>query len=140
MKILMAVDGSPYTKKMLAYLAAHPEFLADATTVTAFTVMPPMPPRARAALGKKAVDEFHAEEANKVLDTVLKFLTRKGIKAKGAWKTGPAGETIAKLAEDGKFDMVVMGSHGSSALRNLVMGSVATKVLAQCTVPVLLVR
>ena len=28
MNILLAVDGSTYTKKMLAYLAAHPEFLA----------------------------------------------------------------------------------------------------------------
>jgi nucleotide-binding universal stress UspA family protein len=33
-----------------------------------------------------------------------------------------------------------MGSHGAGALKNLVLGSVATKVLAQCTVPVLLVR
>ena len=33
-----------------------------------------------------------------------------------------------------------MGSHGQSALGNLVMGSVATQVLARCKVPVLLVR
>jgi nucleotide-binding universal stress UspA family protein len=44
------------------------------------------------------------------------------------------------VAEDGKFDLVVMGSHGHSALANLVMGSVATQVLAHCKVPVLLVR
>jgi nucleotide-binding universal stress UspA family protein len=35
---------------------------------------------------------------------------------------------------------VVLGSHGHSALGNLVMGSVATQVLAHCKVPVLLVR
>ncbi|HWS05017.1 MAG TPA: universal stress protein, partial [Burkholderiaceae bacterium] len=40
----------------------------------------------------------------------------------------------------GKFDLVIMGSHGHSALANLVMGSVATQVLAHCHVPVLLVR
>ena len=140
MKILLAVDGSPYTKKMLAYLAAHPEFLVDATTVTVLTVMPPLPPRARAALGKKEVDSFQAEEAAKVIDPAIKFLTRKGIKAKAAWKVGPPGETIAKLADTGKFDLIIMGSHGRGALRNLVMGSVATKVLAQSEVPVLLVR
>jgi len=37
-------------------------------------------------------------------------------------------------------DLVMMGSHGHSALGNLVMGSVATQVLAHCKVPVLLVR
>jgi nucleotide-binding universal stress UspA family protein len=44
------------------------------------------------------------------------------------------------MAEDGEFDLVVMGSHGHSAVVNLVMGSIATQVLAHCKVPVLLVR
>ena len=35
---------------------------------------------------------------------------------------------------------IVLGSHGHGALGNLVMGSVATRVVAQCGVPVLLVR
>lgn len=140
MKVLLAVDGSPYTKKMLAYLAAHPEFLADVTSITAFTVQAPLPPRARAALGKEAVDAYHADEASRVLDPVAKHLTRQEHKPKLAWKVGPAGETIAKFAETGKYDLIIMGSHGHGALRNLVMGSVATKVLANCKVPVLLVR
>ena len=42
--------------------------------------------------------------------------------------------------ETGEFDLIVMGSHGHNALSSLVMGSVATKVLANCSVPVLLVR
>lgn len=140
MKILMAVDGSTYTKKMLAYLAAHPEFLADVSSITALTVLPQLPPRARAALGKEAVDSYYAEEAAKVLDPVVKFLTRQSLKPKTAWKIGPAGDTIAKFAEAGKFELIVMGSHGQGALGNLVMGSVATRVLARCKVPVLLVR
>ena len=36
--------------------------------------------------------------------------------------------------------MLVMGSHGHGSLGSLVLGSVASKVLAQCTTPVLLVR
>ena len=47
---------------------------------------------------------------------------------------------VAKIAESGRYDLLVMGSHGHGALGNLVMGSVATQVLANCTVPVLLVR
>jgi len=53
---------------------------------------------------------------------------------------GTTGETIAKFAESGKFDLVIMGSHGHGVLVNLVMGSVATQVLARSKVPVLLVR
>ena len=140
MKILLAVDGSPYTKKMLAYLTTHAELFSAGNDYTVFTVQPVLPPRARAAVGKEIVDQYYVDEAEKVLAPVTKFLLRHGIDAKSSWKTGHAGETIAKLADSGKFDLVVMGSHGHGTLVNLVMGSVATQVLAHCRVPVLLVR
>jgi nucleotide-binding universal stress UspA family protein len=140
MKILLAVDGSVYTKKMLAYLTTHDELFTQGNEYTVFTVQPELPPRAKAAVGKDVVATYHSEEAEKVLAPVAKFLLRHGIDAKSAWKTGPAAETIAKLAASGKFDLLVMGSHGHGTLVNLVMGSVATKVLAHCKVPVLLVR
>ena len=140
MKILLAVDGSEYTKKMLAYLTTHESLFNPGNNYTIFTAQPQLPPRARAAVGKEIVDNYHTEEAEKVLGPVSKFLARHGIEAKSQWKVGHAGETIAKVAESGKFDLVVMGSHGHSALGNLVLGSVATQVLAHCSVPVLLVR
>jgi nucleotide-binding universal stress UspA family protein len=140
MKILLAVDGSEYTKKMLAYLTTHESLISPDNNFTIFTAQPQLPPRARAAVGKEIVDKYHTEEAEKIIGPVSKFLARHGIEAKSVWKVGHAGETIAKVAESGKYDLVVMGSHGHSALGNLVLGSVATQVLAHCSVPVLLVR
>ena len=140
MNILLAIDGSPYTKKMLAYLAAHDEMLGTSHSYTAITVQAALPPRARAALGKETVDSYYAEEGEKVLAPVVKFLARHGVQLKTVTKVGPAGETIAKVAESGKYDLIVMGTHGHGSLGKLVMGSVSTQVLAHCTVPVLLVR
>jgi len=140
MKILLAVDGSAYSKKMLAYLATHDAMFSAANDYTVFTAQAALPARARAAVGKEVVDAYYADESEKVIAPVTKFLLRHGINAKSSWKVGSAGAMIAKLAEDGQFDMVVMGSHGQSALANLVMGSVTTQVLAQCKVPVLMVR
>ena len=140
MKILLAVDGSQYTKKMLAYLVTHAETFGGTNSFTLLTIQAAIPPRARAALGKSVVDQYQLDEAERVLAPVAKFLVRHGIDAKSSWKVGHAGELIAKFAEAGKFDLLVMGSHGHSALGNLVMGSVATKVLAHCQVPTLLVR
>ena len=140
MKILLAVDGSSYTKKMLAYVTTHLEMFSGDNEFTALTVQGALPPRARAAVGKEVVDQYYAEEAAKVLDPVVKFLGRHDLKVKSLSKVGNAGETIAKTAESGKFDMIIMGSRGHGALGSLVMGSVATKVLANCQVPVLLVR
>ncbi len=140
MKILMAVDGSSFTKKMLAYVATHDEMFTSANEYTLFTVQPVLPASARAALGKDIVDSYYAEEVEKIMAPASKFLTRHNILAKSQWKIGAAGEQIAKLAESGKFDLLLMGSHGHGSLTNLVMGSVATQVLADCKVPVLLVR
>lgn len=125
---------------MLAYLTTHDEVFGSKNVYTLFSVQSPLPPRARAAVGKAVADGYHAEEAEKVTAPVVKFLQRHGIEAQVVHKVDSAGELIAKAAEAGTFDLVVMGSHGQSALGNLVMGSVATRVLSHCKVPVLLAR
>lgn len=140
MKILLAVDGSPFTKKMLAYLATHEELVAHTHSYTALNVQPQLPPRARAALGKEVLDEYYAEEGEKVIDPVVKFLARHAVQVTPMMQVGHAGEVIAKTATEGAFDLVVMGTQGHGALGKLVMGSVSTQVLAHCQVPVLLVR
>lgn len=141
MNILLSVDGSSYSKKMLAYLATHEELLLNgANEITVLTVQPPLPGKARAAVGKEVVEKYYAEEAEKVLAPVAKFIKRHGLDAKTIFKVGHVSETIAKVAESGKFDLLVMGTHGHSALGGLVMGSVTTQVMAHCKVPVLLVR
>jgi nucleotide-binding universal stress UspA family protein len=140
MKILLAVDGSSYTKKMLAYLTTHEEVFSPQNEFTLFTAQAPLPPRARAAVGADIANGYYADEVEKVTAPVVKFLKRHGIEAKIISKVGAPGELIAKTAEAGRFDLVMMGSHGHSALGNLVMGSVATQVIAHCKVPVLLVR
>ena len=53
---------------------------------------------------------------------------------------GDASRRILDVAMHVLADVIVMGSRGHGALGSLVMGSVATKVLASCGVPVLLVR
>ncbi|CDS52674.1 Universal stress family protein [Polaromonas sp. CG9_12] len=140
MKILLAVDGSPYTKKMLAYLTTHDELFGPRNEYTLLTVQPPLPPRARAAVGKEVVDSYYTEETQKVMAPITEFLAHHNLAAKSEWKVGHVGETIASFADEGKFDLLVMGSHGHGSIGNLVMGSVATQVLSRCQVPVLLVR
>jgi nucleotide-binding universal stress UspA family protein len=140
MKILIAVDGSPFTKRMLAYLTAHDEFPGRGHDYTVLHTVPPVPPRAAAVLDKATLDAYYQDEADKVFKPIRTFLGKQGLEAKFVFKVGPAADTIASYADKGKFDLMVMGSHGHGSLTNLVMGSVATKVLAKCGTPVLLVR
>jgi nucleotide-binding universal stress UspA family protein len=140
MKILLAVDGSPYTQKMLDYLATHPALFGPSHDYTVLTVQPALPPRVRAAVGQEVLDSYYAEETQRILASASTLLASHGIHSQSIGKVGPTGETIAQFADAGGFDLLVMGSHGHGALGNLVMGSVATQVLAHCRVPVLLVR
>jgi nucleotide-binding universal stress UspA family protein len=140
MKILLAVDGSAYTKKMLAYLATHDTLFSPANEYTLLTVQQPFPARVKTAVGADVTRQYHEDEAEKVLAPAFKFLARHGLNPASSWKLGHPGDTLSKFAEAGKFDLVVMGSHGHGTLGNLVMGSVATQVLAHCKVPLLLVR
>lgn len=140
MKILLAVDGSPYTKKMLAYLVTHDSLFTASHDYNLLTVQVPFPARIKAAVGGEITHQYHAQEAEKILAPCFKFLVRHGLNATTHWKLGHPGVTVSKIAEAGEYDMVIMGSHGHGALVNLVTGSVATQVLAQCKVPVLLIR
>ena len=86
------------------------------------------------------VEQYYAEQGEKVLAPVSKYLERHKVAFTPQIKVGAAGETIAKVATEGAFDLIVMGTQGHGALGKLVMGSVSTQVLASCQVPVLLVR
>lgn len=140
MKILLAVDGSDYTRKMLAYVRTNHTLFDPSHEYALFYAQAPLPPHPRAVLGSQLVHQYYEEEANKVLQPALAQLNDSGLKVSHSWKVGPAGETIANEAREGEYDLVIMGTHGHGSLGRLIMGSVTTQVLAQCTVPVLLVR
>lgn len=140
MKILLAVDGSDYTRKMIDYVCANRPLFDQSHEYVLLNTQPPLPPHARSMLGSSTVNSYHQEEAQKVLEPALARLKAQGLTASPHWKVGPAGETIGAFADEGRFDMVIMGSHGHGALTRLVMGSVTSEVLARCGVPVLLIR
>jgi len=141
MKTLVAVDGSRYTKRMLAYLAAHDDtFGSKQHQFTVLTVVGPIPARAAAALDRKVVHGYYKEEAETILKPIRTFLGKQGISATFEYQVGNAGDHIAEFARKGKFDLVMMGSHGRSALTRLVVGSVTGRVLAASDVPLLIIR
>lgn len=140
MKILAAVDGSPYTKRMLAYLAAHDEWLGPRHEYTLIHAVPAVPPRAAAVLDKETLKAYYDDGAERIFKPIRTFFTRQGLQASYVTKVGQAAEIITDMAKKGRYDLLILGSHGYGTLTNLVMGSVATKVLANCSTPALLIR
>ena len=140
MKILIPADGSAYTKRMLAYLAAHDEWLGSKHDYTVFHGVLSLPHRAAAFAEQELVREFYASDAEDVFRPIRAFFQQQGIAARFVHTVGHVADSIANLASDGKFDLIIMGSRGHGDIANLVLGSVTTKVLARSSVPVLLIR
>jgi nucleotide-binding universal stress UspA family protein len=141
MKVLLAVDGSERSAAALDLLVAHVSWFREAPSVTLVYVHPAIPyPGAAARAGRETVQRYYDEESQKVLQPAKARLESKGIPAEVVALVGDPAEEIARYAAQHGKDLIAMGTHGRTGLSNLVLGSVATKVLAQSKVPVLLLR
>ena len=140
MKILLPVDGSKYTRRMLSYIAAHDELLGQAHEYMLFTAVPRLSSRAAQFFDRGTLDAYYQDEAQKVLRSARAFADKQGWTVRSAHAAGHAAEEIAAFAKGYKPDLIVMGTHGRSALGNVALGSVASGVLARCTTPLLFIR
>lgn len=141
MKILFAVDGSPPALAALDALLARIDWFAARPSLDLVHVHAELPyPGAASWVGKDNVQKYYDDESRQVLDPAVARAKGKGVDATGVKLVGDPAREIARLAESGGYDLIGLGTHGHTALANLVMGSVATKVVACAKMPVLLLR
>lgn len=140
MKILLAADGSPFTKKALAFLMTHETLCGEGDELYVLHVQAPVPHGVKTMAGAGVVQDWHREEAQKILAPVERFLQRHKVNFRTAWRVGhPAAEIVGVAKKQGAH-MIVMGTHGHGMFGRAVMGSVSQKVVEASEVPVLLVK
>ncbi len=141
MKILVAIDGSPHSLAAVAALADRAAWFRDAPQLTLLHAHLPIPYKAAAAwAGHDAVAKYYSEESDAALEGAMKLLGARGMTFSVEKCVGDPADEIVGHAAAGNFDLIAMGTHGHTALAGLVMGSVATKVLARSKVPVLFMK
>lgn len=140
MKILLPVDGSDYSRSAIDFVASRSTLIGTEPDVQVMNVQLMVPVRAARAVGKAALAEYYTEESDKVLKPALRRLARAGLHATPRALIGSAGAEIAAAATAGKVDLIIMGSHGRSAFKGLLMGSVTSAVLARSRSPMLVLR
>ena len=140
MKILLAADGSKYTKKALAFLANHESLVSSNDELFVLNVQIQVPGRVRTMLGSAEVAAYHREEGDKVLNPIKKFLDKHTLSYRCASVVGHPVEEILKAAEKEKSHLIVMGTRGHGLIGRALIGSIAQRVVAECDIPVLLVK
>lgn len=142
MKILVATDGSKPALHAVKHAAKLVQQLsATSNSITLISVHDDAGLRhAKAFVGRDAVADYLRELSEKELQPARKLLDAAGIKHDMEVRTGHVAKEIVDCARSGKFDLIVLGAKGRGAIADLLLGSVAQRVLATAQVPVLLVR
>jgi nucleotide-binding universal stress UspA family protein len=140
MKILLAADGSEYTKKAAAFLVANEKLAGPEDELLVLHVQSAVPPRVKTMLGASAVRSYHDDEATKVLGPLERFLKRHKLNFRTMWVVGSPSVEVVRVAKEEKVQMIVMGTHGHGVFGRALMGSVAQSVVSECDIPVLLVK
>lgn len=140
MKIILPADGSEFTKKALAFLVTHENLCGPDDQLVVLNVQAAMPPRVKRMVGSNVVNDYHEEEARRVLDPIEKFLKRHAIQYTTRWSVGVPSVEILKAAAKEKAHMILMGTHGHGLLGRAVMGSVAQRVVTDADIPVMLIK
>jgi nucleotide-binding universal stress UspA family protein len=84
--------------------------------------------------------ELQRQHSEDILKPAIEMANAAGVKFTSQILIGDIPKTIVKCAEDLGCDGIVMGTRGMGAIGNLLMGSVATKVIHLTKLPVTLVK
>lgn len=139
-KILVPIDGSGYSKKAMEKAKDLGKSLNSEITI--LNVIRPM-------YDYKSVHnkDFHMEgerlllrESNLLLEDSVAFFEDYPGEIHSQYKRGDPVDEIIKYAEEGNFDLVIMGSRGLGAFSRTLIGSVSDKVIQHITTSVLIVK
>ncbi len=135
--ILLPVDGSAHAKEAVARaIDVASDSKARVTILYCLEKVPSL-------IGGEARAELTSEENEQALGFLEQYRIKfeaAGIKSDLKVMHGSPAVSILEAAEQGKCDIIIMGTRGLNSLESLLMGSVTTKVLNHTDVPVMVVR
>lgn len=139
-RILVPLDGSPASDRAVKHVVSTAEGRADAQVHLLHVLPPLVPQNVPEIAGAGFAAKLGADDPDRIFATACRALEQAGIRYVMHHAHGDAAQEIAFYAEAHGCDEIVMGTRGLGSIRNLLMGSVATKVLHLVKVPVTLVK
>ncbi|MCZ7392525.1 MAG: universal stress protein [Candidatus Methanoperedens sp.] len=138
-KILIATDGSEYTKNSVDYgidLAKNTGSKLHAIYVVDTAAFASIPMDA----AWESMYELLRQEGDEATKYVADRAEAEGLDVERNTVEGHPADEIIKYAEKNSISLIVMGTLGKSGLDRFLLGSVAEKVVRTSKIPVLVVR
>jgi nucleotide-binding universal stress UspA family protein len=143
LRILLAVDGSECavraTRKLVDGAAAYKES-PQVELVTVHLPVPHVGGFSGVVVSHEMIEQHYREEGEKALAPSKQILDQAKIRFTPHILVGDITKAIVEQADKSRCDMIYMGTRGMSAVPNMLVGSIATKVLHLARVPVVLVH
>jgi nucleotide-binding universal stress UspA family protein len=138
--LLVPVDGSKNSLRAAKYAAGQSRFCPVQLHIV--NVEPPLDDYGMvgAYLSRRRHEKAVMARAARILARTTTQIRSARVRCKTHAVIGDAPSVIANLARRLKCDAIVMGTRGMTLLGNLVLGSVASKVVHLSTIPVTLVK
>jgi nucleotide-binding universal stress UspA family protein len=141
-RILHPTDFSPASRA--AFKRAVETAKADrAQLLLVHVLAPPLPIAGEGYISPNVYEDLE-NSARKYAEKHLSVLQAKarkaGVKAVALLLEGVVHEEIARAAKSKKADLIVIGTHGRTGLAEFFLGSVASRVAAVASCPVMTVR
>ena len=140
-KLLIPVDGSEKSEHAIEYLIGLVKKFKTRVKSHLLNVQLPLPyGDFKKFIQKEDIDSFYQEEGTKAMKSASMLLDQANIQYTKSIEIGQIAEIIVSYASENKFDQIIMGTRGLGAISNLLIGSVASKVIALTKLSVTLVK
>jgi nucleotide-binding universal stress UspA family protein len=137
--VVVPVDGSECALRAVHYLVgAHAGGLRP--QIHLVNVQVAVTGDVRQFVGSEDVKAFQREQSDEALRLARSLLDAAGIPYEAHEAVGSVPDQIVRLAESLGCDHIVMGTHGRSALADLLVSSTTLRVLHQTKLPVVLIK
>jgi nucleotide-binding universal stress UspA family protein len=141
MKILVLTDGSACALRALDYAIDVARLMGNAPSISLLSVHDDAGLKhVRKHFPKGTIDNFLHDLSVKELKSSKSKLDKSSLDHEVMIQTGHVAAQIVKVAKSGKFDLIVMGAKGRSTFTDMLIGSVAQRVLSATHVPVTLIK
>lgn len=142
LKVLLPVDGSKSASRAAKKLVETLAWYKGRPQIDLLAVHLPVPrfPNMSVVVSNQTIERYYAEECRNMLKASRKILDAAHVKYVVHTAVGPVAESIIEQAKRSGSNIIYMGTRGMTALSNMVLGSVATRVLHLAHIPVVLIH
>jgi len=140
LKMLLPVDGSEASARAIEEFVKRLDWYREKPEIHLLNVRMPLTGNVSMFVSKEEIGDYYREEGLRNLQQARDYLEEKGVAYRHHVVVGEVVDMILQFADEIKCDQIVIGPRGLGAVKGLLLGSVASKLIQLSMIPILLLK